>query len=76
MNQLINDPAKVVADALRGIADAHPELHVDHENRIARRGAVTHTAARTWTGSTPSGPVPLRSASRGACLRRDAPRAA
>src|SRR5690349_8568461 len=38
MNQLINDPAKVVADALRGIADAHPELHVDHENRIVRRG--------------------------------------
>jgi dihydroxyacetone kinase-like protein len=38
MNQLINDPANVVADALRGIADAHPELHVDHENRIVRRG--------------------------------------
>jgi dihydroxyacetone kinase-like protein len=37
MNQLINDPATVVADALRGIAAAHPDLHVDHENRIVRR---------------------------------------
>jgi dihydroxyacetone kinase-like protein len=38
MNKLINDPANVVSDALRGIAAAHPELHVDHENRIVRRG--------------------------------------
>jgi dihydroxyacetone kinase-like protein len=37
MNQLINDPNTVVADALRGIADAHPELRVDHENRIVHR---------------------------------------
>ena len=37
MNQLINDPANVVADALRGIAAAHPDLHVDHENRIVHR---------------------------------------
>jgi phosphoenolpyruvate---glycerone phosphotransferase subunit DhaK len=38
MNQLINDPANVVPDALRGIADAHPDLRVDHENRIVVRG--------------------------------------
>ncbi|OJF13240.1 dihydroxyacetone kinase subunit DhaK [Couchioplanes caeruleus] len=38
MNKLINDPANVVSDALRGIAAAHPELHVDHENQIVRRG--------------------------------------
>ena len=37
MNQLINDPANVVADALRGIADAHRDLRVDHENRIVIR---------------------------------------
>jgi dihydroxyacetone kinase-like protein len=38
MNQLINDPANVVADALRGMADAHPaDLRVDHENRIVYR---------------------------------------
>jgi dihydroxyacetone kinase-like protein len=38
MNQLINDPANVVADALRGMAAAHPaDLRVDHENRIVYR---------------------------------------
>jgi dihydroxyacetone kinase-like protein len=38
MKKLINDPADVVADALRGMALAHPELRVDHENRIVFRG--------------------------------------
>src|SRR5215210_6249575 len=38
MKKLINDPADVVADALRGMAAAHPELRVDHENRVVYRG--------------------------------------
>ena len=38
MKKLINDPAAVVAEALRGMAAAHPELRVDHENRIVFRG--------------------------------------
>jgi dihydroxyacetone kinase-like protein len=38
MKKLINDPADVVADALRGMAAAHPELRVDHENRVVFRG--------------------------------------
>jgi len=38
MKKLINDPADVVADALRGMAAAHPDLRVDHENRIVFRG--------------------------------------
>ena len=38
MNKLINDPAQVVADALRGVAAAHPELRVDHEQRVVFRG--------------------------------------
>jgi dihydroxyacetone kinase-like protein len=38
MKKLINDPANVVSDALRGIAAAHPELRVDHENRLIIRG--------------------------------------
>jgi dihydroxyacetone kinase-like protein len=38
MNKLINDPAGVVGDALRGIAAAHPELRIDHEQRIIYRG--------------------------------------
>ncbi|SDX33524.1 dihydroxyacetone kinase DhaK subunit [Geodermatophilus africanus] len=38
MKKLINDPADVVAEALRGVAAAHPELRVDHENRVVLRG--------------------------------------
>jgi phosphoenolpyruvate---glycerone phosphotransferase subunit DhaK len=38
MKKLINDPADVVAQALRGMALAHPELRVDHENKIVYRG--------------------------------------
>ena len=38
MKKLINTPADVVADALRGFAAAHPELRVDHANRVVYRG--------------------------------------
>ncbi|BFU46588.1 dihydroxyacetone kinase subunit DhaK [Krasilnikovia sp. MM14-A1004] len=38
MRKLINDPATVVADALHGIAAAHPDLRVDHEQRLVVRG--------------------------------------
>jgi dihydroxyacetone kinase-like protein len=38
MKKLINDPADVVIEALRGIALAHPELRVDTENRVIFRG--------------------------------------
>ncbi|MFD0522621.1 dihydroxyacetone kinase subunit DhaK [Paractinoplanes durhamensis] len=38
MKKLINDPATVVADALRGVAAAHPELRVDHDQRVVFRG--------------------------------------
>jgi dihydroxyacetone kinase-like protein len=38
VKKLINDPADVVADALRGMAAAHPRLRVDHENRVVFRG--------------------------------------
>ncbi len=38
MKKLINDPADVVPQALRGLAAAHPELRVDHENRVVFRG--------------------------------------
>ena len=37
MKKLINDPADVVPEALRGLAAAHPELRVDHENRVVLR---------------------------------------
>jgi dihydroxyacetone kinase-like protein len=38
MQKIINDPADVVAEALRGMAAAHPDLRIDHENRIIFRG--------------------------------------
>ncbi|HTF52747.1 MAG TPA: dihydroxyacetone kinase subunit DhaK [Pseudonocardia sp.] len=37
MKKLINNPADVVTDALRGMASAHPELRVDLENKIVYR---------------------------------------
>ncbi|MCJ1676818.1 dihydroxyacetone kinase subunit DhaK [Streptomyces sp. APSN-46.1] len=37
MRMLINSPETVVADALRGIAAAHPELDVDVERRVVVR---------------------------------------
>jgi dihydroxyacetone kinase-like protein len=38
MRKLINDPADVVAEALVGVAAAHPELRVDHEHAVVFRG--------------------------------------
>jgi dihydroxyacetone kinase-like protein len=37
MKKLINDPSNVLAEALIGIEAAHPQLRVDHENRIIYR---------------------------------------
>jgi dihydroxyacetone kinase-like protein len=41
VKKLINDPASVLADSLVGVALAHPELTVDHVNRIVYRGTPT-----------------------------------
>jgi phosphoenolpyruvate---glycerone phosphotransferase subunit DhaK len=38
MKKLINDPAGVVAEALAGIEAAHPDLRVDHVNKVIYRG--------------------------------------
>jgi dihydroxyacetone kinase-like protein len=38
VKKLINDPADVVAESLRGMSVAHPELRIDHGNRIVYRG--------------------------------------
>jgi dihydroxyacetone kinase-like protein len=38
MKKLINDPNDVVAEALLGIEAAHPDLQVDHPNKIIHRG--------------------------------------
>ncbi|MFL6101242.1 MAG: dihydroxyacetone kinase subunit DhaK [Actinomycetales bacterium] len=38
MKKLINDPNDVVAEALLGVEAAHPDLQVDHHNKIVYRG--------------------------------------
>ena len=38
MKKLINDPRDVVAEALRGMEAAHPDLRVDHQHTIIYRG--------------------------------------
>jgi len=38
MKKLINDPNDVVAEALLGIEAAHPDLQVDHANKVIYRG--------------------------------------
>ncbi len=38
MKKLINAPDDVVAESLVGVAAAHPELRVDHANRVVFRG--------------------------------------
>jgi dihydroxyacetone kinase-like protein len=38
MKKLINDPSSVVADALKGVEAAHPELRIDHEHKVVWRG--------------------------------------
>src|SRR5689334_12332608 len=40
MKKLINDPADVVTEALRGVEFAHPELRVDLENKVVFRGGA------------------------------------
>ncbi|MGW5239351.1 dihydroxyacetone kinase subunit DhaK [Monashia sp. NPDC004114] len=40
MKKLINDPSDVVLEALRGVEAAHPELRVDHENKVIYRGGA------------------------------------
>jgi len=37
MKKLINRPEDVLADALKGIDAAHPELRVDHQHRVIYR---------------------------------------
>ena len=37
MKKLLNDPTTFLAEALVGIAKAHPDQHVDTENRVIYR---------------------------------------
>ena len=59
MKKLINDPADVISEALRGIAMAHPELRVDHTNRIIYRGDAPVTGKVGLLSGGGSGHEPL-----------------
>jgi dihydroxyacetone kinase-like protein len=59
MKKLINDPADVITEALRGIAMAHPELRVDQTNRIIYRGDAPVTGKVGLLSGGGSGHEPL-----------------
>lgn len=59
MKKLINAPEAVLADSLRGVATAHPELTVDHVNRIVYRGSPTKAGKVALISGGGSGHEPL-----------------
>ena len=59
MKKLINAPEAVLADALTGVAAAHPELRVDHDNRIIYRGTPTRAGKVALISGGGSGHEPL-----------------
>lgn len=59
MKKLINSPDSVLADSLVGVAAAHPELRVDHENRIIYRGSPTREGKVALISGGGSGHEPL-----------------
>ncbi len=60
MRKLINDPDAVVADALRGIAAAHPDtLRVDHAHRLILRGDAPRPGKVGLVSGGGSGHEPL-----------------
>ncbi|WP_448006522.1 dihydroxyacetone kinase subunit DhaK [Agromyces bauzanensis] len=60
MKKLINAPAAVLADALKGVAAAHPDLAVDFANRVVSRGAAKQGKVALISGGG-SGHEPLHS---------------
>jgi dihydroxyacetone kinase-like protein len=61
MKKLINDPSTVVADALRGIEAAHPELRVDHGRKVIWRGDAPVAGKVGLVSGGGSGHEPLHS---------------
>ena len=59
MKKLINSPDEVLADSLVGVAAAHPELRVDHVNRIIYRGEPTRQGKVALVSGGGSGHEPL-----------------
>lgn len=61
MKKLINAPATVLADALRGVEAAHPELEVDHENRLVLRPTAGTEGQVALVSGGGSGHEPIHS---------------
>ena len=62
MKKLINDPGRVVADALRGVEAAHPTtLRVDHEHRLVVRADAPVAGKVGLVSGGGSGHEPLHS---------------
>ncbi|MEU2156089.1 dihydroxyacetone kinase subunit DhaK [Streptomyces sp. NPDC019396] len=59
MKMLINVPETVVADGLRGMAAAHPELRVDVENRVVVRSDAPVSGKVALVSGGGSGHEPL-----------------
>ena len=59
MKKLINDPNDVVAEALLGIEAAHPDLRVDHQNKIIYRGDAPQAGKVGLISGGGSGHEPL-----------------
>ena len=60
MKKLIDAPAAVLADALKGVAAAHPDLAVDFANRVVSRGVPKQGKVALISGGG-SGHEPLHS---------------
>jgi phosphoenolpyruvate---glycerone phosphotransferase subunit DhaK len=59
MKKLINDPNDVVVEALLGIEAAHPDLQVDHANKIIYRGDAPKSGKVGLISGGGSGHEPL-----------------
>jgi phosphoenolpyruvate---glycerone phosphotransferase subunit DhaK len=59
MKKLINDPANVLAEALRGVEAAHPELRIDHTHRIIYRAEAKASGNVALISGGGSGHEPL-----------------
>ncbi|MDQ1122797.1 dihydroxyacetone kinase subunit DhaK [Microbacterium trichothecenolyticum] len=59
MKKFVNDPADVLAEALRGIAAAYPDLRVDADNRVILRARPTRAGKVALVSGGGSGHEPL-----------------
>ncbi|MGP3535289.1 dihydroxyacetone kinase subunit DhaK [Microbacterium sp. RD1] len=59
MKKFINAPADVLAESLRGVQAAHPELRVDTANRVVLRGEPTREGKVALVSGGGSGHEPM-----------------